>query len=353
MVPLIQESINADLYMGKSEATEKFVVKQLDDDSSVQIENQPWKDIGRQMADEIIDDFSKITEADRVGGSLDTPGDIEIITEDGSTVYIETKFVKERSGTLANLWGDALTELGQLEDAMSWSEFREYTNHAGWVNSHLNRFDYPPTLDLPEKNKTTRYKKAKHLKRMIGHSGKNTDNTAKKIIKESNTTDDQRLASEIIINITNLDTEEKINYLQYLDQKDQNSLEIKRFAILLILGIHTKNKIKSFDDTDIEEFQPETAEYIIYRGVRKNNSIIKLNPDDFVDRLTDKEFSYRFDEDNTSIKILTEWEGEKKPILSASLNWGNKFQGIQNDSIRIFVSKILKELEDEETTIPG
>ena len=337
----------------RSEATERLIAEKLGSGNSLRSDDNPWKAVGNQVVEEIRDDFSAITEADQIGGSLNTLGDIKLATEDGSTVYVETKFVKNGGGTLANLWGDALTDLGQFNDAMSWSEFRRNTNHSGWVNSHLDRFSYPSTFDFPEGNKTNRYKKAGHLKDVIGWTkGQETDEAADEIKKSQDSTEDQLLAADIILNITTLEEEEKLNYLRYLNQKEQNSEIIKRLSILLILGIHTKEKIMGYADTAISELQVEAEKYIMYVGRRNDGSVVKWNPEDFIDSLLDKEFSCRFDEDNTSIKIVTSWNGEQKPLLRASLHWGNKFQGIETPSIRVFRDDILKQLESEESKIP-
>jgi hypothetical protein len=338
----------------KSEATEKLIVNFLSDDSNLET-NNAWRNIGEQMAERIDNDFSNIVEVEHIGTSYDTLGDIVITTDDGSEVYIETKFVENGgSGTLANLWSDCLTDLGQLENTMSWDEFRELSNHDAWVNSHLNRFSYPSTLDLPEDNKSTRWDKASHLKDVIGWTrGSNTDTTAEEILEDPEITEDQRLAAEIILTITKLDRSERLKYIDLLQEKDQNNSIIKRFSILLILGVHTKKKIKEYSETPIEELHNETDQYIMYIGNRDDTTIRDMRPMDYISRLIDKEFSYRINvQDNSSLEIVTEWEDEEKPILSASLNWKNKFQGIQNPSVNIFSQDVLEQLEEEETEIP-
>jgi hypothetical protein len=128
---------------------------------------------------------------------------------------------------------------------------------------------------------------------------------------------------------------------------------IKRFSILLILGVHTKKKIKEYSETPIEELHNETDLYMMYIGNRDDNTIRDMKPMDYISRLIDKEFSYRINiQDTSSLEIVTEWEGEEKPILSASLNWKNKFQGIENPSVNIFPQYVLEQLEEEETEIP-
>lgn len=338
----------------KSEDTEKLIVNILSDDSTLETGNA-WYDIGEQMAEKIDDDFSNIAEAEHIGNSYDTLGDIVITTDDDSEVYIETKFVGDSgSGTLANLWSNCLTDLNQFENAISWDEFRELSNHDAWVNSHLNRFNYPSTLDLPEDNKSTRYEKASHLKDIIGWTkGSNTDTTAEEILDDTEATENQTLAAEIICTITELDGDERSKYIHLLQDRAQNQPMIKRFFILLILGVHTEKKIKEYSETPIGELHNETDQYLMYIGNRENNNLKNLNPTDYIDRLVDKEFSYRIDAENdSSLEIVTEWEGEERPILSASLNWKNKFQGIETPSVNIFPQDILEELEEEETEIP-
>lgn len=331
---------------GMAEATERMVVSRINNEEiSDQNRTKGHEEIAKIVAHEIESDFSNIRECRHAGNSYDTIADI--IVEGEKKHFLELKFVKSGNGTRANMGQDTLSKFGLFEDALSWSEFRERNNHEEWVREALNEFDYPEDkLKSSEGTKTRLYSKAKHLKNVINCGKSNTKDAVNKILESDDSSEDQKKAAKIIKKIIERDREEKIEYINHLKSKDQNSENVKRLSLLIIFGIHTEDLLKKHWDIPLDKLEEELKNYSIYYGLKKDSKVKKENPSSLLEELIEKEFFVDFKEDQTNVVIKAEGDEEDKVLLRAAFNWKNKFQGIQTPSLNIFKENGLKKVSE-------
>ena len=191
-----------------------------------------------QTAKQINKDFPNISLAKHLGNRYDNTGDMLIISN-GEKIFIEAKMSDTKSGvgTKANISQDALTEnhlfIGKVK---SWSDFRKEKNHDKWVDSYLDEFSRYPQKILKISNSTTqREKKARYLRDLKRN----------------------KKSKDILRNIQKRDREEKLKYLNYLSIQKQDAEMIKRFFILISLGIHTKEPLADLikEKTSLKKFK--------------------------------------------------------------------------------------------------
>ncbi|WEL19506.1 hypothetical protein [Candidatus Nanohalococcus occultus] len=327
---------------GWVEATERITAKLVNGNNVTEdLEEEGRRELAESLAQRISQDFSESLELEHAGNSYDSLGDF-IAKDDGKT-YIEAKFVR-KTGTLANPGQDVLTEFDLVENAESWSGFREKIGFPEKVEKELKKYpDYPE--DMPEwKYKTARYKRAKHLKDVINASRGPTAKKAREVLEDESSSDNQKLAAEIIQEIVQKDREEKLKYLEHLASKEQNSENVKKFVFLLLCGYHTQGKIEqqfSRDVEDITQFLQDKS-YEIY-SVDKNSADVSVKtPSEVLEDLISADIGLEFDKENTKVEITANSAERSDTVLEMAYNWKNKFQGIQNPSINVFEGRYLK-----------
>ena len=272
-----------------------------------------------QTAKQINKDFPNISLAKHLGNRYDNTGDMLIISN-GEKIFIEAKMSDTKSGvgTKANISQDALTEnhlfIGKVK---SWSDFRKEKNHDKWVDSYLDEFSRYPQKILKISNSTTqREKKARYLRDLKRN----------------------KKSKDILRNIQKRDREEKLKYLNYLSIQKQDAEMIKRFFILISLGIHTKEPLA--DLIKEKNFFKEVQNLFIYYANYHKGKVIVRREDagEQVNRIISKysDLKIIFPKGLTYCKIVGLKNGQSEPLLQIVLHWKNIAQGIKTPCLNIF-----------------
>ncbi|WP_127341348.1 hypothetical protein [Halorubrum sp. 48-1-W] len=324
-------------HRGRAEATEQVVVNELNSDPTPpEVQEAADMEMGELLAQSIEEDFNRIHEARHVGNSYASVGDIVVNTGDRE-VFAEVKSVESGTGTLSNLGGNVLTEFGLFEGAISWTKFRDRRNHSQWVNNELDRFDYPG-------NRGDREEKAGHIKNVLDIT-RNTYPKAREIL-EGNPTDDEQLAAEIVRNIHERDTKERLSYLDHLESCPQNQDNIRKFILLIIAGQHTHSQIKQHWSIQVDELESVLANYRVYYANKQDHTVRTKDPTGYFTELATYDYSIAFNEGNTSVKVIADDGNSERLVMRGQLYWGNKFQGIATPRLNTFEEEVLTELND-------
>ncbi|MBI5401691.1 hypothetical protein HZB05_02590 [Candidatus Wolfebacteria bacterium] len=303
------------------EAAEKIIVKILNSQKLDDFDKKnQWFNHAIAIAEKIKKDFGKITFVQHLGNRYDNIGDIMIVSA-GKKFFIEAKMSDTKSGigTKANISQDALTENFLFDGSVkSWSEFRKEKNHEKRVMTYLNNFKKYPKKILNIKNiQKQKEEKARYLRDL----------------KKRNTK-----ARKILANIHKLDKEEKLGYLTYLSEQKQREEMIKRFFILITLGIHKKELIREIIKQN-EIFKEIKNLYVYYSNISKNK--INVRKEDGVERLKRllkklSNFNIVFPSGATHCKIVGIKNKKQYPLLQIVFHWKNIAQGIKTPCLNIF-----------------
>ena len=255
-----------------------------------------------------------------MGNRYDNTGDILIISKKNK-FFIETKMSDTKSGigTKANISQDALTEyhlfMGKVK---SWSRFRQEKNHDKWVNDFLNQFtNYPQNILKITDSTLQKEEKARYLRKLANKNKK---------------------ARDVLNNIHGKDKKEKIKYLVYLNNKRQQKKMVKRFFILIILGIHRKEELENLIKKD--NFFQEIQNLFVYYGNASKGRIISRREDvgERIKKILEKhsDFKIIFPKGLTHCKIIGIKGEVSKPLLQIVFHWKNIAQGIKTPCLNIF-----------------
>jgi len=304
------------------EEAEKIIVKIL---NSRQLNDSDKKNYWFKHSTAIVKklqkDFPKIKEVCHLGNRYDNTGDILIISK-GKEFFIEIKMsnTKKGIGTKANISQDALTENRLFgKKTKSWSKFRQDKKHEKWVNDYLNRFTRYPKSILEITNFTLqKEEKARYLREL-----------AKKRNKK---------AKSILGNIQKEDKKEKIEYLIYLSNQKQQKEIVKRFFILITLGIHRKEELENLIKN--KNFFQEVQNLFVYYSNASKGKITARKEDagKRIKRILEEysDFKIIFPEGLTHCKIVGV-EGEvSRALLRIVFHWKNIAQGIKTPCLNIF-----------------
>lgn len=304
------------------EEAEKIIVKIL---NYQEIKNSDkkgyWFNHAITIAEKIKKDFPNITSARHLGNRYDNTGDILIISN-RKEIFIEVKMsdTKLGIGTKANISQDALTENSLfISKVISWSKFRQEKKHETWVNNYLNRFSRYPKDILRIFNKTLqKEEKARYLRKL----------------KEKR----NKKALFILDSIHKRDKKEKIEYLSYLSNRRQQEEMIKRFFILIILGIHKKEELQYLIQKN-NFFQEIQNLFVYYSNSYKNKILVKR--EDIGEKIKKilarfPDFKIIFPKGLTHCKIVGIQNKRVIPLLQIVFHWKNIAQGIKTPCLNIF-----------------
>lgn len=291
----------------------------------------------RSLVESIRSDFSKHSHAEHRGSEYDDLGDLKLIRDDDSEIYLELKNVEEGIGTLANTGGVLVAGFDLIEDALEWDEFRRERGFESWRDERLNEFDYPNLEDIKGRNQTE--KRARFLRdEVLDYTGGPTIHTATSVLDDPEISHRERKAAEIIETIYRHANEEKHEYISHLSERDQNEENIRKLAVLLLCGVHTQELLQKYWDQSVAELESTLDEYRIYIYNQKEDNVFKKTPLRYIESLSQRGFDIELSPDNTSIKIRIEEDGEYVPFLRISINWANVFQGIGTPSANTFLT---------------
>lgn len=313
--------------MGKHERkliedAEKMLVSLLNKEKidEEDMKGNPWFEHALALLDKIRADYPNLISAEHIGNRYDNIGDILIKLPD-KEVFLEIKMseTKTGKGTEANISQDALTENRLFEDnPVSWSVYRRAKNHDQWVNRLLNRYkEYPLLIRRITNRVELKDEKARYLR---------------SILKKN------KLAASIMNEIHDRDRNEKINYLKYLSRRRQNNEMIKRFFILIKMGVHRDGKLRALIGKD--NFMNEIKNIYVYYANLGSGGVIITKEDvgqniiKIIKNLVN--FKIIFSEKETHCKIVGLIENKKTPLLQVVYHWKNIAQGIQTPCLNIF-----------------
>ena len=303
------------------EEAEKTIVKILNSQNLNDFDRKNhWFSHASSIAERIKKDFINITSVRHLGNRYDNTGDILIISKKNK-FFIETKMSDTKSGigTKANISQDALTEyhlfMGKVK---SWSRFRQEKNHDKWVNDFLNQFtNYPQNILKITDSTLQKEEKARYLRKLANKNKK---------------------ARDVLNNIHGKDKKEKIKYLVYLNNKRQQKKMVKRFFILIILGIHRKEELENLIKKD--NFFQEIQNLFVYYGNVSKGRIISRREDvgERIKKILEKysDFKIIFPKGLTHCKIIGIKGEVSKPLLQIVFHWKNIAQGIKTPCLNIF-----------------
>jgi len=303
------------------EEAEKIIVKILNSQNLNDFDRKNhWFSHASSIAERIKKDFINITSVRHLGNRYDNTGDILIISKKNK-FFIETKMSDTKSGigTKANISQDALTEyhlfMGKVK---SWSRFRQEKNHDKWVNDFLNQFtNYPQNILKITDSTLQKEEKARYLRKLANKNKK---------------------ARDVLNNIHGKDKKEKIKYLVYLNNKRQQKKMVKRFFILIILGIHRKEELENLIKKD--NFFQEIQNLFVYYGNASKGRIISRREDvgERIKKILEKysDFKIIFPKGLTHCKIIGIKGEVSKPLLQIVFHWKNIAQGIKTPCLNIF-----------------
>ncbi|BCX16107.1 MAG: hypothetical protein KatS3mg098_336 [Candidatus Parcubacteria bacterium] len=305
------------------EEAEKIIVKIINSQKVSDLDKQNrWFKHAIAIAERIKKDFPNIKKAQHLGNRYDNTGDILLITSDKREIFIEVKMSDTRLGvgTKANVSQDALTEnylfVGKVK---SWSKFRKEKKHNEWVDSYLDLFTRYPKKILNISNSIIRREEKARYLRGLKQKG-------------------SRKAKEILDKIHERDKKEKIEYLVYLSKQPQREEMIKRFFILITLGIHKKEELQALIKKD--NFFQEIQDLLVYYGNSYNDKIIvrQENAGEKIKKVLEEFSGFKiiFPSGTTHCKLVGIKGKKNIPLLQIVLHWKNIAQGIKTPCLNIF-----------------
>ncbi|MFA7654350.1 MAG: hypothetical protein WCX97_04965 [Candidatus Magasanikbacteria bacterium] len=302
---------------GEIKKAEKIIVKILNEEpvTSVDRENL-WFSHVVKIAETLVHNYPNIILATHLGDTYENAGDISLKLDNNKTVVIEVKMSETKTGvgTKANMGQDSLTKFGLfIGNVISWSQFRESKKHTVWVRRYLNIF----------KNYPSNFKKISTIQKLI--------ETQARYLRDNGN-------EEILTKIQERDRSEKIKYLKYLKQQKQNCENIKKFYILLMLGIHKEESISDLIKRD--NLVSELENLIVYYSNFNAGNVVVTTEDvggRIVDLVKNSVFEIEFPSRNTHCLVVRRKQSDKiEKLLQIAFHWKNVAQGIQTPCLNIF-----------------
>lgn len=301
----IKERNFVDIYNKEEKNSYKFLTKKDIEINHILSNKLKMKYIGYSKAIHI---------GNKYGESL---GDVQLISDNNQeSIFLELKYLtsKSSSGTRANISQNALTDYCIFENTKSWSDFRTDRKHYDWVIKEFSKYkNFKLKYDINNYKVSHIHKLAKELK----------DSIEKDIDKE--------ILLNIKDTIIKMDAKEKIDYIEYLSERKINKINLKKFAILILTGNHTRESFIKYADINPNDLKPKGNYAVIY--IYDKNYMYVENIEPIINSILKDNIDIDFLEGQTNIKIFT---GNKYYILRIVFHWKNKFQGIQTPCLNIF-----------------
>uniref|UniRef100_A0A7J2TB30 Uncharacterized protein n=1 Tax=Ignisphaera aggregans TaxID=334771 RepID=A0A7J2TB30_9CREN len=303
----------------------------------------------QRVSKRIREDFD-VRRAEFIGRTYSEPGNIKLFLADGRVAYIELKLVESGKGTRANLGQNALTEFGLFEGdvVLSWQEFRRRKNFDGEVLKRLNTYSYYDKVKLSKYRGGEKERKARYLRDILRPKPGEAVETA---VRRAMNSQDPALkqAAKIVEEILELARVDKLEYIEYLRSLRQDPKSIKRFTILILLGIHKEDNLrKAFREFDqlIKSLKEELFVYRTYYIRKRDCEICAEDLTTLISKLLrSSDFRITFPPNETCcvIEYRDPDSGAWEKLLRVVFHWKNVFQGIATPCLNIFDEGVLKE----------
>ena len=135
-----------------------------------------------------------------------------------------------------------------------------------------------------------------------------------------------------------MDKTEKIEYLNYLKEQKQLSEMIKRFFVLIKLGVHRKDELRELIKD--KNFLAHAENLLVYYSNSYEGKIViyKENVGKKIKEILEKlnDFKIIFPEGLTHCKLVGFRDNSSKPLLQIVFHWKNIAQGIMTPCLNIF-----------------
>jgi len=329
---------------GEAEKLERNVVDLLNN-----INVKDLHKCSQAVARKIREDFD-IKKAEFIGRSYHEPGDIKLFLIDGRIAYVELKFVVSGKGTRANLGQDALTKFGLFKDnrVLSWSKFRENKSFDEMVLKKLRSYNYYDTTRLSQYKGNEKEKRGRYLRDLLEPKrGEAVEFAVERALASS----DQKIkeAAKIVKEILELATIDKLEYLKYLRSLEQDPEAIKKFAVLVLLGVHKEDVMKEAYSKFYQFVKSLLGGNFIYRTyyVRKNGCEVCVEDltslVDILLKIRDFRVVFPENETNCIIEFFDPDSRRWRKLLRIVFHWKNVFQGIATPCLNIFDEEVLKD----------
>jgi hypothetical protein len=303
----------------------------------------------QRVAERIRGDFN-VRRAEFIGRSYDEPGNIKLLLADGRIAYVELKLVESGKGTRANLGQDALTKfrLFRGDGVLSWSMFRKKTGFDNAVLEKLRSYNYYDRTRLLKYKGSEKEKRARYLRDLLRPKSGEAVETA---VMRALTSPDPKIkeATRIVGEILELARLDKLKYLEHLKTLEQDPEAIRKFSILILLGVHKEDVMEraySYFDHFIGSLLKGNFVYRTYYVRKRDCEVCVEDLTSLIGKLLKiKDFRITFPENETNciIEFLDPDSGEWRRLLRVVFHWKNVFQGIATPCLNIFDEEVLKE----------
>lgn len=323
-----------------------------------------------EAACEIAEQLGSVTDAEHIGNSYNSIGDVLVHTKSNGKFYCELKILSEGTvqGTLCNISPRTPIESDVFKGkVMPWGEFLDAHTHTEYVISQLQSFDFyleelHDECTTERKTKTTlgRYLRDLLEEYDISDPGAFCDG-----VDEDEAPTEIYQAADIKRNITEYDREKKIQYLKYLSSLPIDSSRLKALVLILVAGYHKKKQIQSYMDV-VEDVSHEVGgvgevfdDYRVFYANKSGDELVKVDTAEQdtvireLSKIPSEDYTIRFGGreegvTQTSMLVGVTRDGEFKPLLRFALHWGNVFQGIDTRRLNGFRMPYLEELANEQ-----
>jgi len=317
----------------KVEVAERDVCARINGDKGNP--DQDLADEGEALAERLTQDFD-IKRCEHVGNEYgEALGDLVLYTG-GDKKYVEVKFLSRGSGTRANMSQDSLTNYGLFKsDPLPWSEFREESGFNKWRRERLNEFDYPEEVESISGDKTRLYKKAKHLKNILGVGRSPTMDVVNEVLA-GNASPKEKRAAKIVKGVYERANEGKTEYIDYLMNFEQNENAVKKLTLLILCGAHSGTGIEDRWSLTLGEIIDTVNEgYHVYYVYKGSCSVKQEDLHEELRHIADSDVRLTSKEGQNNVFVSLN-DGKRREVLRMTYHWKNKFQGIQTPCINVF-----------------
>jgi len=303
----------------------------------------------RRVSERIREDFD-VVRAEFIGRTYSEPGNIKLFLANGRVAYIELKLVESGKGTRANLGQNALTEfrLFKGDNILSWQEFRRRKNFDDEVLRRLNTYSNYDKVKLSKYRGGEKERKARYLRDILNPKPGEAIETA---VRRAMGSQDPvlRLAAMVVKGILELARMDKLEYIEYLQSLEQDPESIKRFTILILLGVHKEDVLRRAFRGFNQLIISLKEGLFVYRTYYVRKRDCRICAEDLttliVKLLSSSDFRITFPPNETccEIEYRDPDSGAWEKLLRVVFHWKNVFQGIATPCLNIFDEGVLKE----------
>jgi hypothetical protein len=212
----------------------------------------------------------------------------------------------------------------------------------------LRSYNYYDRTRLLKYKGSEKEKRARYLRDLLRPKSGEAVETA---VMRALTSPDPKIkeATRIVGEILELARLDKLKYLEHLKTLEQDPEAIRKFSILILLGVHKEDVMEraySYFDHFIGSLLKGNFVYRTYYVRKRDCEVCVEDLTSLIGKLLKiKDFRITFPENETNciIEFLDPDSGEWRRLLRVVFHWKNVFQGIATPCLNIFDEEVLKE----------